>query len=126
VSEAYIVRNRYPAFLAYLVPIFWLYVLFFRKDDEFAVYHARQSLMLTIAAIGVPVAWAVFAWAMLWLPTAGPLMAAAAFALVMPLYILLAVCWVVGMAYALQEELKPLPVLGGWAERIPVGSKVAR
>jgi uncharacterized membrane protein len=114
--------GRNVAFLAYLLPIVgWLYVLLFRRKDEFAVYHAKQSMMLTITAVGTPVAWALFAWIVSWLPLAGPIIAAALFALVILIYIFLAATWVIGMVYALQAKMEPVPVLGGWAERIPVG-----
>lgn len=114
--------GRNAAFLAYLLPIFgWLYVLLFRKKDEFAVYHAKQSMTLTMTAVGAPAAWAVVAWILSWLPLAGPIISVALFALVILAYIPLAVTWVIGMVYALQAKMKPVPVLGGWAERIPIG-----
>jgi uncharacterized membrane protein len=114
--------GRNVAFLAYLLPIVgWLYVLLFRKKDEFALYHAKQSMMLTMTAVGAPAAWAIVAWIISWLPLAGPIIAAALFALVILIYIFLAATWVIGMVYALQAKMEPVPVLGGWAERIPIG-----
>lgn len=113
--------SRTPAFLGYLVPVFgWLYVLVLRRDDEFAVFHAKQSLTLTILALAASLAWAVFAWVVLWLPTVGPLLAAAAFSLLMLAYVYLAALWVVGMVNALRARRQPLPLVGGWAERIPI------
>lgn len=113
--------GRNVAFLAYLLPIVgWLYVLLFYKKDEFAVYHAKQSMMLTMTAVGAPAAWAVVAWIVSWLPLAGPIISVALFALVIPIYIFLAATWVIGMVYALQAKMKPVPVLGGWAERISI------
>jgi uncharacterized membrane protein len=114
--------GRNAAFLAYLLPIVgWLYVLLFRKKDEFAVYHAKQSMMLTVTAVGTPAAWAIVAWILSWLPLAGPIISAALFALVILIYIFLVATWVIGMVYALQAKMEPVPVLGGWAERIPIG-----
>lgn len=114
--------GRNAAFLAYLLPIFgWLYVLLFHRKDEFAIYHAKQSVMLTMTAIGAPAAWAVVAWIVSWLPLAGSIVAAALFALVIFIYIFLAAIWVIGMVHVLQAKMKPVPVLGGWAERIPIG-----
>jgi len=109
-----------PAFLAYLLPVLgWLYVFLFRREDEFAVYHAKQSMALTIAAIGAPVVWAVAAWVVAWIPLVGSVIAAALFALVILAYIALGVIWMVGMVYALQARMKPVPIVGTWAERIP-------
>jgi uncharacterized membrane protein len=112
--------QRYLAFLAYLVPVLgWLYVLLLRKEEEFAVYHAKQSLVLTISAILVPVVWAVVAWILVLIPLVGPVTAASLFALVILAYLYLIATWVVGMVYALREQMKPVPVVGGWAEKIP-------
>jgi uncharacterized membrane protein len=107
------------AFLAYLLSIpGWLYVLLFRREDEFAMYHAKQSLGLTIAAIGAPVAWALVAWIISWVPLVGPVVAAATFALVILAYIVLFAVWIVGMVYALRGRARPVPVFGRWAERL--------
>lgn len=111
--------KKTPAFLAYLLSVFgWLYVLLFRKEDKFAVYHAKQSMMLTIVAIGAPVVWGVVAWIVAWIPLAGSIIAAALFALVILTYIVLGAVWIVGMVYALQAKMKPIPMVGEWAERI--------
>lgn len=118
--------KRYLAFLTYLLPILgWLYVLLFQRKDEFAVYHAKQSMVLTITAVGAPAAWVVVAWIVSWLPLAGPIIAVALFALVILTYIFLAVDWVIGMVYVLQAKMEPVPVVGGWAERVLTRSRVA-
>ena len=119
--------KRHLAFLAYFLSILgWLYVLLFHRKDEFAVYHAKQSLALTIVAAGTPAVWAVVAWIISWIPYYGSIIAITLFAFVIASYILLIVDWVVGMVYALQAKTKPVPVIGGWAERIHIGSQVAR
>jgi uncharacterized membrane protein len=111
--------SRNLAFLAYLLSIVgWLYVLLFQKKDKFAVYHAKQSMTLTIVAVATPAVWAVVAWILTWIPLAGPLVAAALFAMVIVIYLFLAVAWIVGMVYARQAKMKPLPVIGGWGERV--------
>ncbi len=115
--------NKSCAFLAYFVPILgWLYVLLFRREDKFATYHAKQSLGLTIVGVAAPVVWAVVAWIIAWIPTAGPLIAVSLFGLVILTYLFLAVAWVLGMVYALQARIEPMPIVGGWAEQIPVGN----
>jgi uncharacterized membrane protein len=112
--------RTFPAFLAYLLPVFgWLYVFLFRKEDEFAVYHAKQSMTLTIAAIGAPVVWAVAAWVFAWIPLLGPVIAASLSALVILAYIALGAIWIVGMVNALQAKMNPVPIVGRWAGRIP-------
>jgi len=115
--------KRHIALIAYLVPIFgWLYVFLFQREDKFAVYHAKQSMILAVTAVAAPVVWAVVAWLLVWVPLVGPAIAAALFALVLLVYMFLVATWVVGMTYALRAKMKPVPVFGGWAERISIGS----
>lgn len=119
-------HKRTLAFLAYLLSILgWLYVLLFRRRDKLAVYHAKQSLGLTLIAMAASVAWALGAWILSWIPLVGPLVAAATFSLVILTYAFLGVAWIIGMVYALQAKTKPLPLVGRWVERIPVGGQVA-
>ena len=114
--------KRHLAFIAYLVPVLgWLCVLFFQKKDGFAVYHAKQAMMLTITAVVTPLIWAVAAWILVWIPLGGGVLAASLFALVILAYLSLVVTWIVGMINALQAKAKPLPVVGQWAERISLG-----
>lgn len=110
--------SRHAAFLAYLLPILgWLYVFIFHRDNEFAVFHAKQAITLTVVIILVPILWAVLAWAMLWIPTAGGVLAAASFTLVMLIFIAAFVVWVIGMVNAARARLVPLPIFGSWAQR---------
>ena len=113
--------NKTLAFLTYLLIIpGWLYVLLFRREDRFAVFHAKQSAVLTLAAIGVPLAWLVVSWIISWIPLVGFILAVASFSLVMAAYAVLIVDWVVGMVFALQLKRQPLPVIGGWVRQIPI------
>jgi uncharacterized membrane protein len=113
--------SRYLAFFAYLLSALGaLYVLLARRGDAFAVYHARQSLALAAAALAAPLAWAVVAWALLWVPLAGPVAAVALFALLIGVELGLGLAWVAGMVYALQGRVKVIPFVGRWAGRLPV------
>lgn len=113
--------GRHAAFLAYLLPVVgWLYVFLLHRKNGLAVYHAKQSMMLTMTAAGVPVAWALVAWIVSWIPLAGPLIAVTLFTLVILAYIFLTVDWVIGMIYALYARMRPVPLVGRWAERIPI------
>ncbi len=113
--------NKILAFLAYLLTVpGWLYVLLFRRDDKFAVFHAKQSAVLTIAAIGVPLIWMVVGWILSWIPSVGFTLAIALFSLVIAAYAVLVVDWIIGMVFALQLKRAPLPVVGSWARTIPI------
>ncbi len=112
--------SRYLAFFAYLLSIPGaLYVLLARRDDPFAAFHAKQSLAIAVAAVMVPLAWAVVAWGGAWIPTAGPLIGLSLFALVIAAYIGLAISWVTGMVFALHGIVRPVPLVGSWVVRRP-------
>jgi uncharacterized membrane protein len=111
--------KRYLAFLAYLLSfIGGLYVLLFHREDEFARHHAKQSLGLAVVALGALVAWAVVGWVVSWIPLVGPIVAASLFALVIVTYVALVALLLVGMVRALRASVKPLPVVGDWAQRL--------
>lgn len=114
--------SKVSAFLAYLLLILgWLYVFILQREDKFAVYHAKQSIMLVIVALVTPIVWAIFGWLISFIPLVGPVIAISAFALVIAAYVTLIVAWIIGMVYALQARSKPLPFIGGWAEKLPIG-----
>ena len=115
--------SRIPAFLAYLLLVIgWLYVLVARRDDDFARFHTRQSIMLVLAALLAFVAWAVFSWVVTWIDFVGPVLAAASFALVMSAILYLFILWIVGMVSALQarERVLPIPIVRRWLDRLPI------
>ena len=110
--------SRYLAFLAYLLSLPGaLFVLLARRDDLFAVYHARQSLAIVIAAIVTPLAWAVVAWPLAWIPIVGAVFGVALFALVIAAEIGLAASWIIGMIFALRGMARTAPFVGAWATR---------
>ena len=113
--------SRVSAFLAYLLLVLgWLFVLLFRKEDKFAVFHVKQSIMLVIVAFVALVVWALFAWLVTFIPYAGAITAAASFALVIITMIGLFINWIVGMVRAIRSVDKPLPITGKWAKRLPI------
>ena len=114
-------KQRVLAFLAYLLSVFGaLYVLLFQREDKLAVFHARQSLGIALAAVGSVVVWLLGAWVISWIPLVGPLLAAAAFSQVILLGMFLVVVWILGMVYALQAKMRPLPLVRKLVERIPM------
>jgi len=110
--------SRYVAFFAYLLSVIGaVVVLLLRRDDRFAVYHAKQSLGLVLLAVVAVVVWTVAGWLMSWVPYVGFILAMATFALVIAAYITLVIGWLIGMKYALEEKMQPVPVVGGLIQR---------
>jgi uncharacterized membrane protein len=107
------------AFLTYLLLVIgWAVVFLFRRNDRFAMYHTKQSVVLGIAAVAVPLAWAMAGWVISWLPFLGYIIAVAAFALVMAIELCFLFAWIVGIVYAWQGKAKPLPFVGLYASRL--------
>jgi uncharacterized membrane protein len=73
-------KQRVLAFLACLLSVLgWLYVLLFQRKDKLVVYHAKQSLVLTLVAVGSLVIWFLGTYILSWIPLVGPVIAAATF-----------------------------------------------
>ena len=105
--------KKHLAFLAYLLSIFgWLYIILFRRKENFAVYHAKQSIIITIIAGGSFAAWALIAWSVSLIPFFGFIFAVVLFTFIVAIYIFLAVLSIIGMLYSLQGKKKPLPIVG--------------
>ena len=105
--------SRIWALLAYLLLIVgWLLVMLLRRNDSFARYHAHQSLRMMIATILTPLLWAVASWLAIFVPLAGPMFAAASFALVIAVALAFVIAWILGMVNALRGQRKPLPLFG--------------
>ena len=105
--------SRYLAFISYLLSLPGaLFVLLARRDDLFAVYHARQSLRLAIIGIAAPLIWAVVAWMLAWIPLIGGMLGVVLFALVIAIYVGIAISWIAGMIYSLKGQVRPMPLFG--------------
>jgi uncharacterized membrane protein len=98
-------ERRVFAVIAYLLGIIGFLIVFLaKKDDKFALYHAKQSLVLFIVWIIIHVAGMIplIGWFVIW-----------------PLGMLfLFILWVVGIINAATGRQKPLPVIGQFGERI--------
>lgn len=95
------------AFLCYLITIIGvLIVLLTKKEDKFAVYHAKQGLVLFITWIIV----GVVAGVLVVVPILGWLIGFA-------LYIIMVVLWIMGMVNALGGHEKPLPLIGQFGDK---------
>ncbi len=92
------------AFLAVFLSIVgFIIVLIAKKDDKYALYYAKQSLVLFISWIvaGVVVIVPLIGW------VATPI-----------LYLLVFILWIIALVYSLSGELKRTPIIGEFAEKI--------
>jgi uncharacterized membrane protein len=112
--------SRYLAFASYLLSLPGaLFVLLARRDDPFAVYHARQSLRLAIIGLAAVPLWAVVAWLLAWIPLIGGMLGVFLFALVIAIFVGVLISWVAGMIYSLKGQVRPLPLFGARSAHRP-------
>lgn len=114
-------NSRILAFLAYLLPLVGaLFVLLFQRKNEFAVFHARQSITLLMAAVLAPTVWAVIAWLVFWIPQVGGPLGMGLFSGVLAAYMAIVFGWVRGLIDSLRAEQRSVPLFGGWTRFIPL------
>ena len=93
-DEKDIKDNKLWAFLGYL-GILCLIPLLARKDSKFAHFHAKQGLILLIGEFFV------------WVPVIGWILG-----------IVIFVLWIMGVVNVFSGKMKPLPIVGEWAQKI--------
>ena len=112
--------SRFPAVVIYLLPVIgWLYVFSFQRKNPLAMYHLRQSIGLFLFLVAVIAGWAVIAWVLVWIPYMGAL-GAALFTMVIAAFLYGIVAWILGLFYALNKRVVPLPGVGRWASHLPI------
>ncbi|MBR6325278.1 MAG: hypothetical protein IKR61_00570 [Lachnospiraceae bacterium] len=87
--------------VSYLTLIGWL-IAYFVGDREGAKFHLNQSFLLVVANLVLTVAARIlskvpFIWIIIWICN-----------------IALFVLWIIGLIHAINEEEKPLPIIGGF------------
>lgn len=111
--------KRINALVAYLLPVVgWVYLLIFRRKDDFVMFHLKQAIGNFILVIVVSLAWVVVAWGITWIPY-GFLLGMALFSLVIVALAVAVVSWLMGMIYALRGRVAFLPIMGRMAQRLP-------
>jgi uncharacterized membrane protein len=111
--------RRILAFLAYLFSIVGsVIVLLLLRRDRYVAYHARQSIALFLFVAAVAAGWGVVTWLTAWIPYLG-IVGISAFSLVIAALAFAVAATIMGMANALRDRAAPLPLVGGWAKRIP-------
>jgi uncharacterized membrane protein len=101
-------ESKLFAFLSYFFGLIgFVIVLLARKNDKYAMYHAKQSLVLSIAAIIIYVVG-------MFIPIIG-------WFIILPLgYLFIAIMWIIGIIRALTGVEKPLPLIGKYGENLKI------
>jgi len=98
------------AFLGvFLTVIGFVIALAVKKDDKYVMYYGKQGLVLFFAWI---IAW-VAAMIFVWIPFLG-------WIVMTGLYLGILLLWIIGILYSLSGEMKPIPLIGHYADMIKV------
>jgi len=112
-------NSPFPALIAYIPIIGWLYVYLLQRKNPFALFHLRQSVGLFLFLVATFLIWAVVAYLLALIPYMA-VFSVALFTVVMVFYIFGFVIWVRGILNALNSKSTPLPLFGQWASRLPI------
>ncbi|MCU0642000.1 MAG: hypothetical protein MUF61_00250 [archaeon] len=94
------------AFLAVLLTIIGFIIAFaLRKNNQYVMFYAKQGLVLFISSVVI--------WVAALVPILGGLLASL-------LWICWILLWVVGIIYSLSGKMKPVPIIGQFADKINV------
>jgi uncharacterized membrane protein len=98
-------ESKLFAFLGvFLTLIGWLIVMLTRKNDKYAMFYAKQGLMLFIAWVIVAIAGSI-------IPVIG-------WFIIMPFgNILMFILWVIAIVNSFSGKMKATPIIGGFASR---------
>ena len=102
--------RKFFAFLGvFLTLIGFVIAIAAKKNDKYVMYYGKQGLVLFIAWVVAWVAGRVFAF----IPVIGAIVNAV-------LWIGVLILWIIGIIYSLSGEMKPIPVIGQFADKINV------
>jgi len=96
------------AFLATFLSILgFVIALIAKRDDEYVMFYAAQSLVIFIISIISGIIQFAFGW----IPLTGWLLSAT-------LNLIVIAAWIISWVYALSGEKKDVPYVGQWAKKI--------
>ena len=98
------------AFLGvFLTVIGFIIALAAKKNDKYVMYYGKQGLVLFVAWM---IAWIV-GMVFVFIPVLGWLVMTV-------LYLGILALWIIGLVYSLSGQMKPVPLIGHFADKIPV------
>ena len=101
-SPNFQIGEQAAAIIAYISFICFIIALCFgEKDSKFLKFHLNQVLVLRLTGI---ILLALFSPSTIFFPFN--------FVLLLPIVILLGICWLIGLISAAQHEIREIPILG--------------
>jgi len=84
----------------------FLFVLAFKKEDNYAMHYGKQGLVMFAAFV----IWAIASFILVFIPIIGWFLSILA-------WVVLGILWLIGVIYSLSGEKKVIPLIGKYAER---------
>jgi uncharacterized membrane protein len=113
-------RNRFSAFIAYLLPVIgWVYAIFTQRKNAFVMFHTKQAIGLVGFILAVFATWVAVGYVFAYIPYLF-LVSVILFTLVIAAYIYAFIAWLSGMLSALRGQVKLLPLFGRYANNLPL------
>lgn len=113
-------NSKICAILAYimLIGVIWYFVDEKMKKSSLAKFHVKQGLFLAIVGIGLGILFAILGSVLAFIPIIGWIFGVllAPVGLIINLGILVLV--IIGIINAANEKKEPVPVIGGFAEKV--------
>jgi len=98
------------AFLGvFLTIIGFLLILLLKKENKYALYYAKQGLVLFFGFVVVEIASGLLSW----IPVIGSIVIAIMWAA-------MTILWITGLVYSLSGEEKDIPFIGELAQKIKI------
>ncbi len=96
--------KKFWAFIAtFLSIIGFIITLLIKKDDEYVIFYAKQSLVVFIVF--------VIAWAVMIVPILGWIVGAV-------IYIIGVILWIISWIYAISGDKKEVPIVGKYVRNV--------
>jgi len=96
------------AFLGVLLTfVGFIIVLLAKKNDQYAMYYGKQGLIIGVSYFILFIVNMILAF----IPVVGWILG-------IILYLLMLVLWIIGIVYSFSGEMKPIPIIGKFAEKI--------
>ena len=113
-------NSKVCAILAYifLIGVVWYFVDEKMKKSSFAKFHVKQALFLAIVGLGISILLAIVSSVFAVIPIIGWIISLILVPVGILINIGLLVLWIFGLINSINEKKEPIPVIGGYAEKV--------
>ena len=111
-------ESKVWAFLGILLNVVgFIIILLTKKEDKYAMYYGKQGLVLFITGIVAWIGYVILAMILMFVPILGIMLAGLLYII---LLIGMLILLIMGIINAFSGEMKPLPIIGHFADKINI------